>query len=66
MESPGHRANLLEPAYREIGIGLAYGAPERQVAAAQGRRLHDDVRGRRALSTAYQRGDPLSMSGCSS
>ena len=30
MKSPGHRANLLSPVYREIGIGLAYGAPERR------------------------------------
>ena len=30
MESPGHRENLLKPNYREIGIGLAYGAPEPQ------------------------------------
>jgi uncharacterized protein YkwD len=30
MKSPGHRANLLEPAYREIGIGLAFEAPEPQ------------------------------------
>jgi uncharacterized protein YkwD len=30
MKSPGHRANLLEPVYREIGIGLAFAAPEVQ------------------------------------
>jgi uncharacterized protein YkwD len=30
MRSPGHRANILEPQYREIGIGMAYRAPERQ------------------------------------
>jgi uncharacterized protein YkwD len=30
MQSPGHRANILEPGYREIGIGMAYGAPEAQ------------------------------------
>jgi uncharacterized protein YkwD len=30
MDSPGHRANLLNRAYREIGIGLAYAAPEPQ------------------------------------
>jgi uncharacterized protein YkwD len=28
MKSPGHRANILEPRYREIGIGMAYQAPE--------------------------------------
>jgi uncharacterized protein YkwD len=30
MKSPGHRANILEPGYREIGIGMAYEAPEHQ------------------------------------
>ena len=30
MTSPGHRANILEPGYREIGIGMAYEAPEAQ------------------------------------
>jgi uncharacterized protein YkwD len=27
MESPGHRANILRPQFREIGIGIAVGAP---------------------------------------
>jgi uncharacterized protein YkwD len=35
MGSPGHRANILEPRYREIGIGLAYGAPQPQDAPKQ-------------------------------
>jgi len=26
--SPGHRANMLEPRYTQIGIGLAFDAPE--------------------------------------
>ena len=30
MKSPGHRANVLETGYREIGIGLAFQAPEEQ------------------------------------
>ena len=30
MLSPGHRDNILEPGYREIGIGMAYEAPEKQ------------------------------------
>ena len=34
MKSPGHRANILEPGYREIGIGFAYEAPETQAGAA--------------------------------
>ena len=28
MHSPGHRANILNPRFREIGIGVAVGAPE--------------------------------------
>ena len=28
MHSPGHRANILNPAFREIGIGVVTGAPE--------------------------------------
>jgi uncharacterized protein YkwD len=30
MKSPGHRANVLDAAYREIGIGMAFQAPEVQ------------------------------------
>ena len=30
MKSPGHRANLLDDGYREIGIGMAFQAPEVQ------------------------------------
>jgi uncharacterized protein YkwD len=29
MHSPGHRANILNGAFREIGIGVAYDAPVR-------------------------------------
>lgn len=28
MNSPGHRADILRPAFTEIGIGIALGAPE--------------------------------------
>jgi uncharacterized protein YkwD len=28
MQSPDHRANLLDPRFREVGIGIAAGAPE--------------------------------------
>lgn len=28
MRSPGHRANILRPAFREIGLGVAPGTPE--------------------------------------
>ncbi len=35
MASPGHKANLLNPAFREIGIGIAPGSPRtRDVAGA--------------------------------
>jgi uncharacterized protein YkwD len=27
MHSPGHRANILAPAFRQIGIGISFGAP---------------------------------------
>jgi uncharacterized protein YkwD len=27
MRSPGHRANILSPRFREIGIGISFGAP---------------------------------------
>jgi uncharacterized protein YkwD len=27
MNSPGHKANVLQPRFREIGIGIALGAP---------------------------------------
>jgi len=33
MHSPGHRRNILDPAFREIGVGIADGAP-RQAGAA--------------------------------
>jgi uncharacterized protein YkwD len=32
MESPGHRANVLAPAYREIGLGVVEGVPTRNEA----------------------------------
>jgi uncharacterized protein YkwD len=31
MHSPGHRANILRPAYREIGIGIVPAAPKKGV-----------------------------------
>jgi uncharacterized protein YkwD len=34
MDSPPHRANILNGRYKEIGIGVARGAPERGVARA--------------------------------
>jgi uncharacterized protein YkwD len=33
MESPGHRANILEAGFREIGIGIALGSPMEDAAA---------------------------------
>ena len=35
MESSGHRANILNGRYRHIGIGIAYGIPDRR-ATGQG------------------------------
>jgi uncharacterized protein YkwD len=32
MRSPGHRANILSPRFREIGIGISFGAPVRSSA----------------------------------
>lgn len=29
MESPPHREDILRPAFREIGVGIAFGAPSR-------------------------------------
>jgi uncharacterized protein YkwD len=29
MHSPGHRANILSRGFREIGVGIAYGTPNR-------------------------------------
>ena len=34
MHSPGHRANILRPQFRDIGIGIADGAPEGGVGGA--------------------------------
>jgi uncharacterized protein YkwD len=34
MHSPGHRANILRAKFRDIGIGIANGAPERGVHGA--------------------------------
>ena len=34
MDSPAHRANILSSRFREIGIGVARGAPERDISRA--------------------------------
>ena len=34
MHSPGHRANILNPSFREIGVGVVKGAPEPGVDSA--------------------------------
>jgi uncharacterized protein YkwD len=36
MNSPGHRANILNGSFREIGIGIANGAPVSLGAATAG------------------------------
>ncbi len=33
MQSPGHRANILSASYRELGVGIAAGAPVAGAAA---------------------------------
>jgi uncharacterized protein YkwD len=32
MRSPGHRANILNPRFREVGVGISFGAPVRSSA----------------------------------
>lgn len=34
MDSPGHRANLLKPGYREMGVGVVVGVPVSDAAGA--------------------------------
>jgi uncharacterized protein YkwD len=34
MESPGHRENVLEPGFREVGIGIVVGSPNSRTAPA--------------------------------
>jgi uncharacterized protein YkwD len=34
MHSPGHRANILQRSFRQIGIGISFGAPVRIAARA--------------------------------
>jgi uncharacterized protein YkwD len=46
MESPGHRRNILEPRFREIGIGVKIGVPVR-VNGASGGATYTHVFGRR-------------------
>lgn len=36
MKSPGHRRNILNGRFRDIGIGITDGAPVRGVTAAGG------------------------------
>ncbi|HUM67672.1 MAG TPA: CAP domain-containing protein [Chloroflexota bacterium] len=36
MNSPGHRANILDPAHTHVGIGMAYNADTGQFRLAQG------------------------------
>lgn len=41
MASPGHRANILNPAFTQIGIGIAAGAPKPGVQATAGTYVAD-------------------------
>ncbi|HEX8101526.1 MAG TPA: CAP domain-containing protein [Solirubrobacteraceae bacterium] len=47
MHSPGHRANILNGGFREIGIGVALGTPVRLSAASRGATYTTDF-GRRS------------------
>lgn len=47
MRSPGHRANILTPRFREIGVGVAHGAPVRIAASVGGATYTTDFGARR-------------------
>ena len=44
MNSSGHRANILQRSFREIGIGIETGLPVRLSAAQSGRHVHHRLR----------------------
>jgi uncharacterized protein YkwD len=46
MHSPEHRANILNGRYRQIGVGIAYGAPVASFAASPGATYATDFGGR--------------------
>jgi uncharacterized protein YkwD len=46
MHSPEHRANILNGRYREIGVGIAYGAPVASFAASPGATYATDFGGK--------------------
>ena len=54
MQSPGHRANLLSPCFRDIGIGIAAGMAAQQADAGSGVTYVTDFgrRSRRCTDTA--------------
>jgi uncharacterized protein YkwD len=31
MESPGHRTNILRPEFTEVGVGIAFESPKREI-----------------------------------
>ena len=57
MHSPGHRANILNPRFREIGIGVVTGAPEtpRQQQRDRGRKPHAGPKAQRRRGHRLQR-----------
>ena len=74
MNSPGHRANILQRRFREIGIGVVFGAPRRasstaatyttdvrrpQLRSRSGGLSAPGPRGREAGFTAYPRAVPV-------
>ncbi|QEC49892.1 CAP domain-containing protein [Baekduia soli] len=54
MHSPPHRRNILDPSFREIGIGVAQGAPSRVFAAGRAGTYATEF-GRRGLQHAPRR-----------
>ncbi|MCW2953287.1 MAG: hypothetical protein JWQ48_2457 [Conexibacter sp.] len=48
MRSPGHRANVLAPGFREIGIGIAHGVPSTGGAGGGGGATYTTDFGRRS------------------
>ena len=55
MASPGHRDNILNASFDEIGVGIAGGTPS-GAPARRRRDLHDGVRRRSATASGV--GDP--------
>jgi hypothetical protein len=53
MRSTGHRRNILGRRYREIGIGIAMGAPQDTLGTAR-RDAHDRLRPPQMIAAPWQ------------